>query len=262
MLLSIFKTIKDNYYLIATWTRFNIESNYIDAKLGLIWLILEPILQTITYSYIFSALLGRNPRGDVPFIVFYLSGITTWQFLNTSWMRAGNLMVQFNRLMTNIKISPEAVIIIDLAERFVEFIINMILLVIVAAMFGFYPTYTYLFLPVIFLFMILTALGGMFFLGSLGVFVRDIPSITSMILRLMFFLSGVIITPDMLPEEYSKVLLVNPIIHLIEAMRDLTIYGTLPSLKSVLYMGSFSIVVFFFGYRYFKKRQNIFVDYQ
>lgn len=261
-MLSIFKTIKDNYYLIITWVRFNIESNYIDAKLGLLWLILEPLLQTVTYSFIFSALLGRPPRGNVPFIVFYLSGITTWQFINSSWMRAGQLMVRFNRLLTNVKVSAEAMMIVNLSEGFIEYAINFLMLVIISALYGFYPTIYYLFIPLIFIIMTLTALGGMFFLSSLGVFIRDISNIISMIMRLLFFLSGVIISTDMLPERYQGILKLNPLLHLVEAMREVVVYQTAPSGQSLLYMGAFSLLIFIIGYSYFKKHQGVFVDYQ
>lgn len=261
-MLSIIDTIKDNRILIFTWVKFDIESDYIDSKLGLFWLILEPLLQTLIYSFIFSLLLPRPPKGNVPFIVFYLSGITVWQFMNTNWMSSGLLMVRFSRLVSGIKLSAEAMVIIEMMKRFVEFTINFFLLILIAAIYGFYPSTTYFLIPLIFFFMVLMTLGGMFFLSSLGIFIRDIPNITSMILRLLFFLSGVIITPDMLPIKYQGILELNPILHLIEAIRDLVIYSTLPSRMSLLYMGSFSFLIFFFGYTYFKKRQGIFVDYQ
>ena len=259
---SILKIIKENKYLISTWLKFNIESNYIDAKLGLFWLILEPILQTLIYTLIFSVLFNRPPRGGVPFIIFYLSGITIWQFINGNLMQAGPMMVRYSRLQFNVKVSSEALVIIELLEKLVDLAINLFILVIISSFLGYYPTITYIYFPVVLLFIILTTLGGMFFLGSLGVFIRDIPNITSMIMRLLFFLSGVIITPDMLPESYRGYLYLNPILQMIEATRDLLIYSQIPSLRTFLYMGAFAILIFFFGYSYFKKHQGIFVDYQ
>jgi ABC-type polysaccharide/polyol phosphate export permease len=261
-MLSILTTIKNNKYLISTWVRFNIQSNYIDSKLGLLWIILQPILQTLIYTFAFGTLIGRQPRGGVPFILFFLAGTTVWQFISSNWMQAGNLIVKNNNLMSQVKTSAEALVIIQLLERFVDFLISFVILMVVSALFGYYPTYTYLYLPLVLFFIILTAIGGSFFLSSLGVFIRDIPTVTSLILRFLFFLSGVIITPDMLPESVGGFLSLNPLMLMIEAVRDLVIYSEIPSIQSFLYMGSFSLLLYIMGYAHFKKRQGVFVDYR
>ena len=88
--MQLVKTFQENKNLIFTWIKFDIQANYIDTKLGLVWLFLEPIFQTLVYAFIFSALLDRPPRGDVPFIIFYLAGISTWQLLHAGWQPPSN----------------------------------------------------------------------------------------------------------------------------------------------------------------------------
>jgi lipopolysaccharide transport system permease protein len=261
-MLSIVNTIKDNKFLISTWAKYNLQANYIDTKLGVFWIILQPIFQTLIYTLVFGTLLGRNPRGDVPFILFFLAGTSVWQFMNNNWMQASNIVVKNINLMSQVKISAEAVVIVQLVESLVDFIINFVILVIFSLLFGYFPTYYYLYLPLIFAIIIVTTLGGMFFISSLGVFIRDIPTLLSMVLRLLFFVSGVIITPDMLPENIQGFLWLNPLLQMIEAVRNLVIYAKAPTFQSVLYMASFSILVFWGGYSHFKKRQGVFVDYQ
>lgn len=261
-MLSILKTIKDNKHLISTWTRYNIQANYIDTKLGLIWLILQPIIQTSIYTFAFSTLLNRQPRGGAPFVLFFLAGTTVWQFITSAWMQAGQLMVKNAGLLSQVKISAEAIVIVQLLEKLVDFLISFFILVIASSLFGYYPTYTYLLLIIVMASIILSSLGGMFLLSSLGVFIRDIPSVTSLVLRFLFFVSGVIISPDMLPETMGGILKLNPLLLMIEATRDLVIYSEIPSIQNFLYMGSFSLLIFIIGYSHFKKRQGIFVDYR
>ena len=261
-MLAIFETIRENKYLIKTWVKYNIQANYIDTKLGLFWIVLQPIFQTLIYTFVFGSLIGRNPRGGVPFILFFLAGTSIWQFINNNWMQAGNIVVKNMGLMSQVKVSAEALVVVQLLESLLDFAINFLILVVVSILFGYYPTYLYLYLPFVFMIIFTATLGGMFFISSLGVFIRDIPTILSMVLRLLFFVSGVIITPDMLPENLSGYLSLNPLLLMIEAVRDLVIYAEVPDWMSILYMVAFSILIFIIGYSHFRKRQGIFVDYQ
>jgi ABC-type polysaccharide/polyol phosphate export permease len=261
-ILKLIRTIKENKSLIYTWIKFDIQANYIDTKLGLIWLFLEPIFQTLVYAFIFSALLNRLPKGNVPFIIFYLAGISTWQFINLNWISAGLLFVRYGRILSDVKISAEALVVIEVLEKFVEYMVNFVILVIICAFFGYFPTITYLYIPFYLVVLFLMTIGGTFFLSTSGIFIRDISNITGMIMRLLFFLSGVIITPDMLPNKYSRFLMLNPILHFMETIRNLVIYSEVPSWQSITYMISCSLLVFVIGYSFFRKRQGIIVDYR
>lgn len=255
-------TLGQNKFLIKTWVKYNIQANYIDTKLGIFWIILQPIFHTLIYTFAFGTLIGQVPRGGVPFVLFFLAGTSIWQFINTNWMKAGNIIVGNLGLMSQVKVSAEAIVIVQLIESLVEFTINFIILVVACALFGFFPTKLYIYLPIVFLIIIITTLGGMFFISSLGVFIRDIPTIVSMVLRLLFFVSGVIITPDMVPENLQGYLTLNPLLQMIESVRDLVIYAKAPSVLSMVYMSAFSLLSIIIGYLTFRKRQGVFVDYQ
>lgn len=261
-MLSIVNTIKTNRFLIKTWVKYNIQSNYIDTKLGIFWIILQPIFQTLIYTLVFGTLLGRNARGGVPFIIFFLAGTSVWQFMNNNWMQASNIIVRNINLMSQVKISAEAVVIVQFVESLVDFGINLVILVVFSILFGYFPTQYYFYLPLMLAIILLVTLGGMYFISGLGVFIRDIPTVLSMILRLLFFVSGVIITPDMMSEKIQGPMSLNPLLQMIEAVRNIVLYAEAPTMKSIVYMTSFSMLVFLVGYRYFKKRQGVFVDYQ
>jgi len=248
--------------MILTWVRYNIQATYIDTKLGIVWIILQPILQTLIYTFAFGTLLGQSPRGDVPFILFFLAGLTTWTFINNNWMQSGHLIVKNIHLMDQIKISAEAIVLVQLAESFVEFLINFIILFIATLLYGYPPTLAYLYLPLVLAFIVVMTLGGMFYIASMGVFIRDIPNIVSMVLRLMFFVSGVIITPDMLSGTAGNLLEINPVLVMIESVRDIVVYAQSPSPISLLYSGAFALLAFMIGYLHFRKRQGTFVDYR
>ncbi|MEJ2487781.1 MAG: ABC transporter permease [Anaerolineales bacterium] len=205
---------------------------------------------------------ARPPKGEVPFILFFLGGITTWSFINNNWMQSGHMIVKHIDLLDQVKLEAETIVVVKLIASLIEFVLNFLVFIVFSATLGYFPNATYLYLPIIIFFIILTTLGGMYFFSSLGVFVRDIPNVIGMALRLLFFVSGVLITPDMIPDKFQGILSINPLLHLIESLRSIIIYSQPPSLISFIYMGSFSLLAFLIGLTHFQKRKGIFVDYK
>ena len=80
-------------------------------------------------------------------------------------------------------------------------------------------------------------------------------------MQVLFFISWVIITTAMLPDTYSVILKINPILHMIESLRYIMIYQQAPSLESLVYIGAFSLLTFLIGYGYFRNRKGVFVDH-
>ena len=96
----------------------------------------------------------------------------------------------------------------------------------------------------------------------MGVFLRDIPNVVSVIMRVLFFLSGVIISPDMIGGRAAEILQINPILTMIEAVRDILIYGQAPSILSLIYMSAFALLAYLIGSIMFRRYQGTFVDYR
>ena len=248
-------------YLINLWTRYNIQSRYVEAKLGLLWVIVQPVIITIIYTIVFSELLQRPPAGGVPFSLFFLSGLTVWQLINSTWMKSSLIVVSQIRLMSQIKFPREIILVVNLFEKLIDFIVTFIILIIISLLYGYYPTIAYIHLPVTIISILSLTLGISFIIGSLGVFIRDIPELTSLSLRFLFFFSGVIFSLDMLPEKVQKILVYNPLLILVESFRDIVVYGRVPEISQTVITLAISILILFFGYAFFKSKDSEFVDY-
>jgi len=260
--MTIIQAIKQNKELIKTWVTFRIEATYIDTKIGIFWIILQPILMTLIYSFAFGSLIGRAPRGGAPFVIFFLAGTSVWQQINGNWMKSGHLVVRNIGLLSQVKVAPIILAVVQIVESLIEFIINLIILILASALYGYFPNIMYLFLPLVLVFIIIFTTGGVLFVSTMGVYIRDIPNIVSMIMRLLFFLSGVIITPDMIKGTAGDYLKLNPILTMIESIRDIVIYAQAPTILSLVYMGAFALLSFTVGHLVFRRYQGTFVDYK
>ena len=258
----VFIATKNKWQLIKTWVYYNIQGDYIDTKLGVLWIILQPILLTLIYTAVFTTLIPRKPREGVPFILFFLAGTTVWQFFSSNVMQAGLLLIRHLGLMSQVKFPRDTVVIVSVLEKVVDFFITFIILVLFSVGYGYFPTITYFYIPIIFVILIIMVLGFVFLLSSLGVFVRDVPQIASLILRFLFYFSGVIISPDMLSDEIAKILKWNPLLVIIESFRSVTIYSESPNWRHLSYALAVSIGIFLFGYWFFKRNEGTYVDYK
>jgi len=249
--------------LIITWAWYQIISQYSETKLGLLWIFIKPILLSGTYTLAFSLILDvKPPKGGVPFICFYLAGLTAWQLFNRSTSESTVMAVMQLNIMTQIRFPREIVIIVGYLVNFIDFIGGFAILFFVLLMFGFPPSWSYLYLPLPIIAISLFTLGCMFFLSSVGVFVRDLPNFINPILSLLLFLSGVIFSLENVPENLLVFFNLNPLLHYIEMFREIVIYGKPPDLLSISILLIIGIITAILGYIYFKSKEPIFSDFR
>ena len=71
------------HYRDLLWllVRRDFVSFYKQTILGPIWFFIQPLFTTIMYTFIFGDLAGIK-TGDVPGPVFYMAGITCWNYFS------------------------------------------------------------------------------------------------------------------------------------------------------------------------------------
>jgi lipopolysaccharide transport system permease protein len=248
--------------LVWTWTGYNLYTKYIDTKLGLVWIFLEPLVTAVVYSFAFGSLLGaRTPRGGVPFICFYLSGIVLWQLFQSSVSRSIRSIVGKINLMTEVRFPRESAVLVDFGENLVDLIASFFVMLVILAFYGYYPNWNYLWIPPVFITLSFLTLGIMFFTSSLGVFIQDIGQVVQPVLRVLFFMSGVIFSVENVPAPFDKFLILNPILTIIESFRNIVLHNEAPNLYRLGSVFLLSIALLWYGYRYFKKKDATFVDH-
>lgn len=247
--------------LIFLWARYNIQGRYIEVKLGLLWIVFRPLGVTVIYSVVFSELLNRPPTGGVPYFMLFLSGLTVWELISNSFMQSTTSIVSKLSLMSQINFPRESIILVNMIERLVDFMVNSLILIVFAASFGFFPSTAYLYIPIVLISIIAFSLSGAFIIAPISVFVRDIQEIISLVLRFLFFFSGVIFSLDMLSEDLQKYIVFNPFMLLIESYRGIILYNKAPPLEMLMILLVVSLIFLVFGYKFFKSKEGTFVDY-
>jgi len=107
---------------------------------------------------------------------------------------------------------------------------------------------------------LIATLGAAWLLASLGVFVRDIVQGISLVLMAWMYLTPIIYPESIVPEQYRRLIDLNPFTPLIRNYRRLILEGISPDWRGLLYFSVFAVLIFIFGYWWFAKTRRNFAD--
>ena len=118
------------------------------------------------------------------------------------------------------------------------------------------PKWTMLFSPVIFVFLILFSLGLSYILATAYVFFGDVKHLYSVVLTLWMYCSAIFYPVDQLSGAIREIIVNNPIYNYIACLREVVMYGTLPSLPEIVRMVVWAVGMYIVGYLIFRKNKN------
>jgi len=119
---------------------------------------------------------------------------------------------------------------------------------------------TALFIPVIFVPLVLVTMGISWFLAATGVFLRDLAQAMTFVTSVLLFLSPVFYPASALPASYQPLLLLNPLTFIIEQARNVLIWGVAPYWTGLLVYTCISLGVAYAGFWWFQKARRGFAD--
>jgi lipopolysaccharide transport system permease protein len=120
--------------------------------------------------------------------------------------------------------------------------------------------WTAVFFPVVVLPLVLATMGIAWILTSLGVFVRDITQVIGILTTVLLFLSPIFYPVSALPQQYQKLLHLNPLTFMIEESRAVLIWGRMPDWAGWTVYIAVSVVIAWIGFWWFQKTRKGFAD--
>lgn len=214
---------KYNSYILYA-TKANLKAEVAGSYLNWLWWILDPLLFMLVYSFVALIVFGK---GEPYFPVFVFIGLNSWNFFSKSVTKSVKAVRSYKGIIAKIYIPKYVLVLIIIMGNLFKMAIAFIL---VAAMILFYrvPLSWYIFniIP-IFLTMIVFTFGCCCLVLHIGVHIADLANIITVVLRLVFYMSGIFYSiPRRVGEPYGTYLLhMNPMAFLINSLRDSLLYS-------------------------------------
>ena len=263
--------LSQRMYLLRLLVKRNKKNQYYRSFIGVLWTVLNPLLNMIVMAFVFSALFGRHTDGlDYP--IYILSGNIIFGIMRSSTSSSLGCLVGQSDMLQKTKVPIEIFPTANVFSALVTFGFSFIALLLVAGfralpIFG--GPYFYFSWKIVLIIIILPAvtvfsLGISYFLSALYVFFRDIKHIYGVILTLWTYLTPLFYSVEALKSELvSKAMVFNPMYHYVEGFREL-LRGDIPQIMlsfsttqpSILAMYGFAAVSLVLGWLFLKAMKN------
>ncbi len=237
----------------------DVKVRYAQAALGAGWALIQPIVTTVIFTFVFGR-LANLPAGGVPYPLLVLSGMLPWQLFSNALNGASNSVVSNSHLISKVYFPRLVVPLSSLAVALVDFVIVFALFLATSLWFGLVPDWHWLFLPCCVVFALLLAFGAGLWLTSLTVKYRDFRFIVPFLLQVGMFASPVGFRTDNHP-NLRMLLAVNPLTGVIDAFRWCLLNGN-QLIDPYATAGSigFAAVFLVAGIHYFRRTERQFAD--
>lgn len=252
-----------NIYRIYSIAKYELLADMRDSKLGMFWNFANPVIQVLTYWFVFGYIFDRKDVNGIPYIVWMLGGIVVWFYISPCITDGCNAIYKKIDVITKMKfpvsILPMTVILNKLFDHFCL----MIILTVVFAIYGIYPSIHWLGL-IYYLFCAVTFSFALSLTTSvLNMLARDTRKLILACMRLLLYLTPVLWEIDRVSGTIvAKIVKCNPIYHIVTGYRDCFFYhqGITTDMWSFLSFWIITIGLFLFGSYMMHKFKTRFID--
>lgn len=251
--------------LVLLFVRRDFVSIYKQTLLGPLWILLQPLLTTLTYTLIFSRIAGISTAG-VPPILFYLCGIIPWTFFAECLNKTSNTFISnaniFGKVYFPRLTVPVSIILSNLISMGIQFLLFLLILTfyLFSDSIQLQMNASLLLLPCFVLLLSLLGLGLGLIITALTTRYRDLRFLVTFGVQLLMFATPVIYPLSSVHGKLKSILELNPITPIIEGFRyALLNSGDFRSEKLILSSG---IVIFILlsGLALFNRVEKDFMD--
>lgn len=246
-------------FMILAWR--DVAVRYKQTVIGIAWALIRPFLTMVVFTIVFGRLADLPSDGATPYPILVFVGMLPWFLFSTIFSDSSNSLVGNTNLVGKVYFPR---IIIPSSSAFValvDFGINLAMLFLLMAWFGFFPGWEIIFLPCFVLLAILASLGPAFLIAALNVKYRDFRYIIPFIVQFGLYISPVGFSSALVPEQWRILYSLNPMVGVIDGFRWCLLGG-----ESALYLPGFllslGVIAFFlwFGVSYFRRTERTFAD--
>jgi ABC-type polysaccharide/polyol phosphate export permease len=199
----------------------DLKVRYAGSVLGYLWTVLDPLLMTAVYWFVFTQVFHRNARGEQPYIVFLILGLLAWQWFSSTVSDTTRALVSDSQLVRSTNIPREIWVLKTVGAKGLEYCLSLPVVVLFMVLYSTPPSrYVALYpLGIVIEAVLLTGIGLL--LSCLTVLVRDLQRIVRIALRVGFYTSPVVYGLLSLTPHQRLVFTFNPLTGIIECFRAL-----------------------------------------
>lgn len=235
----------------------DMKLRYRDSVLGVAWSLLNPLAQLLVFGFVFRYVLPLNIPNYTSFLFI---GLLAWSWFQSSLMGAATVIVDGRTLIRQPGFPALILPIVSVVANMVHFLLALPIVFVFLWLTGVQLQATVFLLPLIIILQAFFTLGLAYFLATFHVSFRDTQHLVGVGLLLFFYLSPIFYDASVIPTRFLFIYRLNPALHLLEAYRDLLLYGTLPAWQGLAGVTVVTAMLLIVGVNLFRNASYRFVE--
>lgn len=250
--------------LYRMYVRRDIVTEYKQTILGPLWYLIQPLLTTIMYMFVFGGLAGISTDG-APQPLFYMSGIMLWNYFNSAFSVSSNVFTANASVFGKVWFPRLVVPLAGITSNLLKMLIQLVLFVIMYVGYliagtELHVTWSILLFPHLVLLLAFHAMSMGLIISSLTTKYHDLKYLVSFGMQLFMYATPIIYPLSLAPGKYRFLLELNPLTPIFEAFKYSCLGCGSLSWGGLLYSTLFMLIMLFLSVIVFSRVERNFMD--
>lgn len=245
--------------LLLSLVQRELKARYRGSFLGFLWTFLNPTLNMLVYSLLFTVMMRANTPH---YSYFMFVGLLPWIWFSTSLGAGASAISERRDLMTKVRfpaqVLPTTVVLTNLSN----YLLSLPLMLGLGLFHGQYPTWHVIAFPVVVLIQLTFTLAMTYILAAINVTFRDLQHIVGNLLTMWFFITPVLYQASTILDERVRtvVLVANPMSSLMLSYQAIFYEHRLPDPWPLAVLAAFSLALLWGASILFESRREEFAE--
>ena len=237
--------------LLYQTTRCSFLAQEKNSALGMLWHLLNPLAMSAVIYVVFSHI--DQFRGIEHFPLYILTGLIHFNFFTHATTHAAEGMLNSRSLVLNTTVPLEILVLRSVCIDGLTYLVELALIALLVVLVGGGLTLNLVYYVFVLLGMFLLTVGAAFAIASLVVFLTDLTYIWGVFTRMLFFLTPIFYSADMVDNWLgSKLIQLNPLTQMVDLGRKCLLNGESLAPGEIGWALIGPLVVLVFGWKVFQ----------
>lgn len=243
----------------------DVSVRYKQTAIGVAWALLQPFLQMVIMTIIFSKVAGLHSVGNAPYAIMVFAAMLPWNFFSSALSSTSQSMVGNANLISKVYFPRLIIPASAVVTAFVDFLIAFLILIALMIWYQFAPSWHIFALPIFMSIAFLAALGPGLLITALNVKYRDFRYVIPFCIQFGLYVSPVGFSSSVILDRYGEaaflIYSLNPMVGVIDGFRWCILGGDSPLYLPAFFLSLATTAVFLgIGITYFRRTEKSFVD--
>lgn len=263
MVVSLSRSLWNYRGFVFSSVRREFQARYKNSLFGAAWSVLNPLAMVVVYTIVFSQVMrARLPNVDTTFAysIYLCAGIFTWGLFSEIITRCQNVFIDNANLIKKISFPRICLPAIVVTSACLNFTIVLALFIGFLIVTGNFPGLVVFALFPVLVIEIAFAVGLGMLVGVLNVFFRDVGHFFSIVLQFWFWLTPIVYTMSIVPENFRGWFALNPLSPIFTSYQNLFVSSTVPDWFSLAYPAICALILCAVGLFIYRRNVADMVD--